>query len=141
MKDKIFSDIKDAMRSKEKVKLLVLRGLMACIKQIEVDTREDVTDAQVVEIIQKEIKKRRDSIMHAEKADRTDIIDENTAEIAILQPYLGEQLSEEELKELITDLISNGSNNIGAIMGALNKDHKGKFEGKIASGLIKSLLA
>ena len=140
MKAKIQEDIKTTMKARDQKKLTVLRGLSAAIKQVEIDTRKDVTDDQIKEIIQKEIKKRRDTIKFAKDGGRDEIVEESESEIAILSEYLGKQLSDSELKDLIEKLVSGGADSIGQIMGALNKDYKGQFDGRAASEMIKSTL-
>ncbi len=136
----IEADIKTAMKAREQERLLTLRGLLSEIKRVEIDTRTTLTDEQISSIFQKEIKKRRDALTYAEQGKRDDLIAQNKAEIALIQSYLGEQYSEDKLRELIGSIISSGADNVGKIMGALNKDHKGKFEGKVASELAKSML-
>ena len=140
MKSKLQNDIKEAMKARDQKKLETLRMLMSEIKRIEVDTRKDVADPEIIAIFQKEIKKRRDALKFAEDANREDLAEQNKFEISLIQSYLGDQLSEEKLKELIGGLIKAGNDNIGKIMGALNKDHKGKFEGQVASRIIKEML-
>ncbi|MDR2337497.1 MAG: GatB/YqeY domain-containing protein [Deltaproteobacteria bacterium] len=140
MKAKLQEDIKTAMKARDSKKLENLRSLMASIKQVEVDTRKELSDSDIAVIFQKEIKKRRDALQFAEQAKRDDLVEQNKAEIALIQTYLGEQLSEDKLREIIQDLISAGSDNIGKIMGGLNSDHKGKFEGQVASRIIKEIL-
>jgi uncharacterized protein YqeY len=141
IREKVQEDLKAAMRERNQFVINTLRGYISELKNEEINTRQPLTEAREIEILQKEIKKRRDAIDFAKTASREDLITQNLSEIDILQKYLGEQISEEKLKELITALIAAGENNIGKIMGALNKDHKGKFEGKVASELIKSLLS
>jgi uncharacterized protein YqeY len=141
IKAKIQEDIKTAMKARDQERLTTLRQVTSAIKQIEVDTRTELDDAAVLSILQKEVKKRRDALQFAEDAKREDLIGQNKAEIALIQQYMGEQLSEEKLKELISGYIASGADNLGKIMGELNKSHKGKFEGKVASELAKSLLA
>lgn len=140
LKAKIQEDIKTAMKARDSQTLTTLRGLISEVKKTEIDTKTELDDAGVVVIIQKEIKKRRDAIDFAKQAGRDEMIADNEAEIVALQNYLAEQLSEDKLKEIISELIASGSNNIGQIMGSLNKDYKGQFEGKIASGVAKELL-
>ncbi len=140
IKSKLLEDIKSAMKAREQEKLLTLRSLSAELKKVEVDTRKDLTDADVVAIIQREIKKRRDSLEFAKTANRDDLIKADETEIKIYLSYLGEQLDESKLKELISKMIADGHNNIGKIMSELNQQYKGKFEGKIASEIAKSLL-
>ena len=141
MKAKIQEDIKAAMKARDQKKLDNLRMVMAAIKQVEVDTRKEVDDGMVLGILQKEIKKRKDALEFAKQAQRSELVEQNEYEIGLIQSYLGEQLSEDKLKELISSLIKAGNDNIGKLMGALNKDYKGKFDGKLASELIKQALA
>ncbi len=140
IKAAIQEDVKTAMKAREQHVLLTLRGLVAAIKQVEVDTRTELNDERVIAIIQTEIKKRRDALQFAETGQRQDLIDQNNAEIKILQKYLGEQLSEDQLRDIISKLIAEGNDAIGKIMGALNKNYKGKFEGRIASDVAQGLL-
>ena len=140
IKAQLQDDIKNAMKARDQLTLTTLRGLSAAIKQVEVDTREELSDEHVLTILQKEVKKRRDTLSFAVQQGRQDIIDQNNAELKLIQKYLGEQLSEEQLKTVIQGLIANGADNIGKIMGGLNKDYKGKFDGKAASDIARSLL-
>jgi len=139
-REKINSDLKVAMKARDQATVTNLRGLTAAIKQVEVDTRTEPNEEKVISIIQKEIKMRRDALGFAVDQNRPELIAQNEFEIALLQKYLGEQLSEAELTGLIKEAIAGGANNLGAIMGTLNKSHKGKFEGKVASELAKTLL-
>lgn len=140
VKEKIQADIKDAMRSKNKELLTTLRGLIAEIKNIEIDTRSELSDDKVADVIQKEIKKRRDAIKFAKEAGREELVVQNEQEIEMLTKYLGAQLSEEELREVVSGLVSGGADAIGKVMGALNKDYKGRFDGRAASQITKELL-
>lgn len=140
IKAKIIEDVKVAMKARDSKNLTTLRGLVSEIKKVEIDTRKDLDDAGVIAILQKEIKKRRDTIEFAKQAGRVEMVQDNEQEIKLIQNYLGAQLSEEKLKEIITKIIASGVSNIGQIMGALNKDYKGQFEGKVASGIAKDLL-
>jgi uncharacterized protein len=140
MKAKLQADMIAAMKAGEKKTLSTLRGLIAEVKKTEIDTQKELDDSGVAGIIQKEVKKRRDTIQFAKDAGRHETVAECEEEIKTLQKYLGEQLSEEKLKELIQSLIAGGADNIGKVMGALNKDHKGLFDGKQASEMIKTLL-
>ncbi|MFN8392400.1 MAG: GatB/YqeY domain-containing protein [Bdellovibrionota bacterium] len=141
IKAKLQEDVKSAMKARDQERLNTLRMLTSAIKQIEVDTRTELDDASVLTILQKEVKKRRDALQFAEEAKRDDLIAQNKSEIALIQQYMGDQLNEAKLKELIGGYISGGADNLGKIMGELNKSHKGKFDGKVASELAKTLLA
>lgn len=139
-KQKLEEEIKVAMKARDQLRLNTLRGFMSELKREEIDSRVELTEEKFISILQKEIKKRRDSIEFAKNAGRNEIVEQNEAELKILQAYLGEQLSEEKLKELIVSLKEQGNDSIGKLMGALNKEHKGKFDGRLASEMIKSVL-
>ena len=138
---KLKEDIKTAMKAREQAKLTTLRGLSAAIKQVEVDTRAELSEEDVIGIINKEIKKRRDSLKFAEEAARDDLVEQNNTELKLLQAYVGEEIDETKLREIIQSLVEGGANNIGAVMGGLNQKYKGRFEGKLASNIAKELLA
>ncbi|MCB0358165.1 MAG: GatB/YqeY domain-containing protein [Bdellovibrionales bacterium] len=140
LKAQIQEDIKTAMKAREKERLDTLRGLMSEIKKREIDTRTELTEDQVKDTLQKETKKRRDALEFAEKAGRAELVQQNEQEIALIQGYLGKQLTEDELRALIQQEIDGGADSIGPIMGKLNKDYKGQFDGKTASGIVKELL-
>ena len=139
-KAKVEEEVKVAMKARDQLRLNTLRGFLSELKREEIDTRVELTEERFIAILQKEIKKRRDSIEFAKTAGRTDIIEQNETELKILQGYLGEQLCDDKLKELIVTLHSQGNDSIGKLMGALNKDYKGRFDGKLASELIKATL-
>ena len=140
MKAKVQDDLKTAMKAKDQMLVDTLRGLLSELNKLELDSGKELTDESFTSTVQKEIKKRRDAIEIGEKAGRAEFVQQNAAELKLLQRYLGEQLSEEQLASLIRGAISGGADNLGKVMGFLNKEHKGKFEGKIASELAKKLL-
>lgn len=140
IKKKLQQDMKDAMRARNQVVLDTVRGVIAEVKKTEIDTRKELDDSGVLAVLQKEMKKRRDAMGFAEQGQRADIIEQARAEMAILERYLGAQLSDAELEELIRSLVEGGADNIGKVMGGLNKEHKGKFDGKRASEIAKSML-
>ncbi len=141
LKAQIQARLKDAMKARDQKTVTTLRGLTAAIKQYEVDSREEADDERVLGIVQKEVKKLRDALGFAEQQNRDDLVAQNKEEIALLQEFLGAQLSEDELKKIIEELIASGANGIGPIMGHLNAKYKGQFEGKVASQLVKELLS
>ncbi len=141
LKKKVEEDVKVAMKARDQLLLNTTRGLLSELKREEIDTRTELTDERAIAIIQKEVKKRRDAIQFAKDAGRSELVEQNEQEVKILQKYLGDQLSEEKLKELISTLVSAGNDNIGKLMGALNKDYKGQFDGRMASEIAKGMLA
>lgn len=143
-KAKILEDMKSAMRAKEKKLLGTIRLLTAAIKQVEVDERKDLTDDDVLAIVIKMVKQRKDSAKQYQEADRQDLADQEIYEIGVLEKYLPAQLSSPELDELIKNVISStgaqGMQDMGKVMGALRPQIAGKADMGQVSQKIKDLL-
>jgi len=144
LKERISEDMKTAMRSGEKDRLAVIRLLQAAIKQREVDERITLDDAQVTAVLEKMIKQRKESIVAFEKGNRADLVAKETAEIAVLQPYLPAQLSEAELDVLIVEAIgATGATSIkdmGKVMGIVKSKAAGKADMGAVGARIKAKL-
>jgi len=144
LKQQISEDMKNAMRAKDSVRLGAIRLLQAAIKQREVDERIDLDDTAVITVIEKMLKQRRDSIAAYESANRTDLADVEKFEVSVLQTYLPQQLTEEEIKvileKVVADTGAEGVKDMGKVMAAIKPLVAGKADmGKI-SGLIKARL-
>lgn len=145
LKARITEDMKTAMRSKDSARLAAVRLLQAAIKQREVDERIELDDTQVVEVIEKMLKQRRDSISQYEAASRHDLADVEKYEVSVLQAYLPQALTEDEvdtlLAKVIADTAATGIKDMGKVMAAIKPLVVGRADmGKI-SGLIKSRLS
>lgn len=145
LKAQITEDMKNAMRAKDTARLGTIRLLQAAIKQREVDERIELDDAAVIAVIEKMLKQRRDSIAAYESANRTDLADIEKFETTVLQAYLPQQLTEDEIKvileQVVTDTAAVGVKDMGKVMAAIKPLVAGKADmGKI-SGLIKARLA
>jgi uncharacterized protein len=144
LKERISEDMKTAMRSGEKDRLAVIRLLQAAIKQREVDERITLDDAQITSVLEKMIKQRKESIVAFEKGARADLVAKETAEIAVLQPYLPAQLSDAELDALITEAIAaTGAASIkdmGKVMGLVKAKAAGKADMGAVGARIKAKL-
>jgi len=142
---RIREDMKTAMKAKEKVKLGVIRMILAAIKQREVDERIELDDAQVLQLLDKMVKQRRDSIDAFDKASRDDLASIERAEIVLIQDYLPQQLSVEEIHELIDQAIADsgvqGMKDMGKLMGILRPQLQGRADMGAASGIIKQKLS
>ena len=145
LKEQITEDMKSAMRAKEAERLGTIRLLLAAIKQREVDERITVDDAGIIAIIEKLIKQRKDSIEQFQKAGRTDLVDQESKELAILQAYMPAQLSAVEvqsaIQKVIADLGASGPQDMGKVIGALKAQLAGKADMGMVSGLVKATLA
>ncbi len=134
LKEKLMDDLKEAMKSKEKVKKNVVTMVRAAVKQKEVDNRVDLSDDDILDIIAKQIKQKKDSISDFEKGNRQDLIDLTNEEIKILLEYLPPQLSDEELELIVKEAIeSTGAQtkkDLGKVMALIMPKTKGKADGK-----------
>ena len=144
LKAQIQEDMKAAMRAGEKSRLATIRLIMAAIKQREVDERIELDDTQVLGVIDKMVKQRRESIAQYEKAGRNDLADVEKAEIAVLAGYLPQQLSEAEVAKEIEAAIKEsgaaGAKDMGKVMGLLKPRLAGRTDMGKVSGLVKAKL-
>ncbi len=145
LKDRITDDMKTAMRAKDAARLSAIRFLQAAIKQKEVDERIVADDAAVLAIVEKLIKQRRDSIAQFEQAGRTDLADKEKAELALMQSYLPQQLSDAELAAAIDAAVAEagagGATAMGKVMAILKPRIAGRADVAKASALVKHKLA
>ena len=144
LKSRIQDDAKSAMRAHEREQLATLRLVTAAIKQIEVDERIELNDEQVLAVLDKMMKQRRESLEQYEKAGREDLAETERFEMALIQGYLPEPLEEAELTELITSTISEvGASSIrdmGSVMSALRSRVQGRADMKAVSQAVKTQL-
>lgn len=145
LKDQINDDMKAAMRAKDAARLGTIRLLMAAIKQREVDERIVLDDAAVVGVVDKLIKQRKDSITAFQSAGRTDLVDKESAELAVLQAYLPARLSAEEITaavaKIVADLGAAGPGDMGKVMGAVKAQLAGKADMGAVSAAVKAALS
>ena len=145
LKEQINNDIKTAMKEKEVVKRDALRLLSSAMKQIEVDERKELSDEDIIKIIQKQVKQRNDSMTQYKEAGRDDLYDIEAAEAAIFETYLPKQLSDEELEAAIRTIIAEVNaaslKDIGKIMGAASKSIGTLADGKRINECAKKLLS
>ena len=145
LKDRITEDMKAAMRAKDAERLGAIRLLTAAMKQKEVDERVTLDDAAVVAIVDRMLKQRKDSIEAFEKAGRTDLVDKEKAEVAVLQAYLPARLSAEEVaaevKAIVAEVGAKGPGDMGKVMGAAKQRLAGKADMGQVSAAVKAALA
>ncbi len=145
LKDRITEDMKNAMRARDAARLSTIRMLLAATKQKEVDERIVLDDAQVVAIVDKLIKQRKDSIAAFTQAARTDLVDKETAELRVLEGYLPARLSADEVATqvaaLVTELGASGPADMGKVMAAAKARLSGKAEMSEVSAAVKKALS
>ncbi|MEM1412227.1 MAG: GatB/YqeY domain-containing protein [Pseudomonadota bacterium] len=144
LKDQIQEDVKNAMRARDKERIGALRLISAAIKQIEVDTREDLDDAGVVTVLDKMAKQRRESLEQYEKAGREDLAEKERFELSVIADYLPEPLGEGEITALIDAAIAEtgaaGMQDMGKVMGVLKPQVQGRADMKALSGQVRGRL-
>ena len=145
LKQRINDDVKSAMRNKEKEQLVVLRLILAAIKQIEVDQRIELDDEQIIAVLDKLAKQHRDSISQYDDAGRQDLADKERFELDIVQHYLPTALSDEELGVLIQQAIEDtgaeSMKDMGKVMGILKSKAQGRADMGKVSAEVKAKLA
>jgi uncharacterized protein YqeY len=144
LKEILLEDMKTAMREKDTLKKNAIQMVRSAILQVEKDNRVTLDDDSIIDVIGKEVKKRRDSLSEFEKSGRQDLIDNLKTEIDVLMQYLPEQLSEEELekivKQAVQDTGASSMKDIGKVMQAVMPNVKGRADGKIINQIIKKIL-
>jgi uncharacterized protein YqeY len=144
LKEQITEDMKNAMRTKDSARLSAVRLLLSAMKQREVDERIELADADVISIIEKMLKQRRDSIAAYETANRTDLADIEKFEVTVLQAYLPQQLSEADVIAIVDKVIAEtgavGAKDMGKVVGAVKPLVAGQADMGKVSVLIKSRL-
>ena len=145
LRDTINSDLKEAMKAKDVKKRDALRLLSSAFKQIEVDERRELSDADIIKIIQTQIKRRNDSASQYKDANREDLMQQELDEIKYYEAYMPKQLSDDELsskvKEIISSLGASSMKDMGKVMGVASKELAGSADGKRISDMVKSLLS
>lgn len=144
LRDILQTDMKQVMKDRDKLRLAVLRMAWAAIRNKEIDEKTELKDDQVLAVLSKEVKQREDTISEIQDANRPDLVEKNQQEIDVLKHYLPQQLSDEELKQVVEDAIAKSGaksmKDMGKVMGMVIAQTRGKAEGKRVSTMVKSLL-
>lgn len=145
LQEKLMTDLREAMKSGDKIRLEVLRMARASIKNAEIAQQKSLDDPDILGIIAKEGKQRRESIAEFKKANRQDLVDKEEAELAILLEYLPEQISREEIvvtaRRVIEEVEARGPGDKGKVMQKLMPQLKGKAEGREINEVVTELLS
>ena len=145
LKEKLNEDLKQAMRDKEVVKRDSIRAINTMIKQIEVDERRVLDDAEVIKLVQRGIKQREEAISQYSAASRTDLVEKEQSQIDVFMIYLPKQLNDEELeagmRDVIQEVKATSIKDMGKVMGAASKKFAGVADGKRINEMVKKLLS
>ena len=144
MVEKLEKDMIEAMKSGDKFRLTVIRMVKGALKQEQIDHKKEINDELLIDVVNKQIKMRKDSITEFEKGNRTDLVEKTQKEIDILLKYLPEQLSQEEVEKIINEIFEEvkpeGMKDMGKVMGLAQGKLKGKADMKEVSTLIRNKL-
>lgn len=144
LKERLASELKEAMKNKDQLRKNVITLIRADIKQIEVDKRVELSDEDIIEIISKQAKQRRDSIEEFEKGSRQDLVEQAKSEAELLMGYLPEQLSVEEIviiiKEVVAEIGATSMKDMGKVMATAMPKLKGRADGKVVNQVVKDCL-
>ena len=144
LKDRITEDMKTAMRAKDAPRLLTIRGLLAALKQREVDERIELDDAAVIAIVDKLVKQRKDSITQFTAGNRPDLVEKEAAELTVLEGYLPQRMDADavaaEVNAIVAELGAKGPGDMGKVMGAVKTRLAGKADMALVSAAVKKAL-
>ncbi|MNW29462.1 hypothetical protein SAMN04488542_102117 [Fontibacillus panacisegetis] len=144
LSERLNEDMKQAMKSQDKFKLSTIRMIRATIKNLEIDLKRTLNDNEVLDILSREIKQRKDALQEFEKAGREDLASNAKAEAEIIAGYLPEQLTEEEIKVIVQQTIqetgASSKADIGKVMSALMPKVKGRADGKLVNQAVQQQL-
>ncbi len=142
---KLQEEMKAAMKSGDKEKLSTVRMLISEIKKVQIDQKKELTDEEIVQILQRYAKQRKESIKQYREAGREDLAEKEERELKIVQEFLPEQLSEEEIKKIVEEVISetgaSSMKDMGKVMKAVMEKVKGRAEGSVVSSIVKEKLS
>ncbi len=147
LQERLFEDMKEALKAREagKLRLSVIRLARAALKNRAIELGRELTDQDVIEVLAREVKQRREAILEYNRVGRSEVAAELEAEIAVLQEYLPQQLSREEItaeaQEVIASTGAKGTRDMGRVMGALMPRMKGRADGKVVQEIVRTLLS
>lgn len=145
LKERIDKELKEAMKAKDQVKVSALRMLKSEMQKVAIEKREELKDDAITKVIQKSVKQRKESIEQFEKGNRADLAEKEKKELAVLESFLPEMISEDKLKEIVTAVISelgaSTKKDMGRVMKEVLARAKGAADGKMVSQIVSGLLS
>ena len=145
LKAQLLQDMKDAMRAKDKLRLSTIRMINSLIKNAEIEKRGELTDDEIIQLLMKYAKQRKEAIEMYEKGGRQDLVEKEKAELAVVESYLPKQMSEEEIRELVKEAIeatgASSPKDIGKVMQHVMPKVKGRADGSVVNKIVREMLA
>ena len=145
LKEQLMEDFKNAMKEKNEIKKNTIMMVRSAILQVEKDTQKELSENEIIEIISKELKKRKESVSDIEKSGRTDLLENINEEIAIIKAYLPEELSKEEIERIVVETIAEVGattmKEMGKVMQAVKPKVAGRADNKLVNEIVRAKLA
>ena len=145
LKAQLLQDMKDAMRARDKLRLSTIRMINSLIKNAEIEKRGELTDDEIIQLLMKYAKQRKEAIEMYEKGGRQDLVEKEKAELAVVESYLPKQMSEEEIRELVKEAIeatgASSPKDIGKVMQHVMPKVKGRADGSVVNKIVREMLA
>ena len=141
LKDRLRADLKEARLGREKLRTLVLSTTLSELRNREIELGEDAQDPEVLAVVTKAVKRRKEAANQMRDADRVELAEKEETEAEILSAYLPEALSEEEVRGFVLEIVGEGVKEMGPVMGRLMPRLKGRFDGKEANRIVREVLA
>lgn len=141
LQSRLQSDLTSSRKAQDKPRTLLLGTIISDVRNREIELKRELTDADVIEVIQRGIKKRRESIEMYDKGGRADLADKERQEVAMLEVFLPAQASPDEIRAAVKAAIAGGAANVGAVMGKVMPQFKGKADGNVINAIVREELA
>ena len=141
LRQQIYDDVKQAMKNREASKLETLRFIWSEIKNLEIDVKHDLDDDEVVTLLRKEVKRRKEAVDQFQKGGRSELAEEERQKLLIIDVYLPKMLDKGAVEKVVQGVIDEGGSDFGAVMGKAMGELKGKADGKMVSEVVKEKLA
>jgi uncharacterized protein len=141
VKQRLQDDLKAAMKAGDTRRVMAIRGVLAEITRVEKDVRREANEAEIIQVIKRERGRREEALEFARKANRQDLIDENETQAKLLAGYLPAELAPDEVRAAIAEIVAGGVKDMGPAMKALREKFGARLDGKLASELVREILA
>ncbi|MCF7805360.1 MAG: GatB/YqeY domain-containing protein [Candidatus Marinimicrobia bacterium] len=143
--DKLNDDLKSAMKSKDKVRLETIRSLKSMLREKEIEKNDDLSEEEQIKVLSSAAKRRREAIESYQEGGRTELADQEQAELEIIETYLPEQLSEDDIRELVDEILeetgASTMQDMGRVMGAIMPKVRGQADGSLVQQIVKEKLS
>lgn len=140
LRQQIYDDLKQAMKDKDALKLETLRFVWSGIKNVEIDAKHELSDDEVVKLLRTEVKRRKEAVEQFKKGKREDLADQEVRKLEVIEGYLPQLMSKEEVLNVVEEVIADGGDDFGVVMGKVMGRLKGKADGSLVRDMVKEKL-